>query len=318
MTVILTLTPNPAIDISTSVEQIAPSRKMRCSAGRRDPGGGGINVARIAHRLGADVTAVYPAGGYEGRILEDLVGKEGVHSIVIPVRHETREDFTVFDETSHEEYRFVLPGPHLSDEEWMTCLRVLAAVEHKPDLVCASGSLPPGAPHDFYARVAQIVESWGVKLALDTSGPALKAALQQRVYLIKPNLAELCELAGAALDDERSLLDACRSLIGQRRAEVVALTMGAEGALLVTAHAAWRAQPLAIERVSTVGAGDSFLGAMVWALASKMKLEDAFRYGSAAGAAALLAHGTELCSAGAIHRLLPKVVVEQIAEQEIA
>lgn len=315
MTLILTLTPNPAIDVSTSVAHIEPTRKLRCGPGRRDPGGGGVNVARVAHRLGAETVAIYPAGGLSGRLLESLVAAEGLRSIVIPVRGDTREDFTVLDEASREEYRFVLPGPHLSGVEWMQCLKALAAIEVKPDFVCASGSLPPGAPDDFYARVAEIVAGMGVKFALDASGPALKAALRERPHLIKPNLAELRELAGAGLDDERSLLQACRSLVYAGHAEIVALTLGADGALLVTAEEAWRAQPLAIQRSSTVGAGDSFLGAMVWALATKLPLEEAFRHAAAAGAAALLAHGTELCRASDVRRLAPQVIVERIAER---
>lgn len=314
MAVILTLTPNPAIDVATSVERLEPARKLRCSPERRDPGGGGINVARVAHRLGAETFAIYPSGGIVGQLLERLIHGEGVRSVIVSVHGETREDFTVLDETTHQEYRFVLPGPHLSDVEWMKCLKALAAIEVRPDFVCASGGLPPGAPDNFYARVAEIVASWGVRFALDTSGPALRAALHERIHLIKPNLRELADLTGAALDDETARLAACRALIAQGRTEIVALTLGEEGAMLVTATEAWRAGALAIEPVSTVGAGDSFLGALIWALASKMSLEDAFRHGAAAGAAALLAHGTELARAADIRRLLPKVAVEKVAE----
>ena len=314
MAIVLTLTANPAVDISTSVVRVEPTRKLRCSAESRDPGGGGINVARVAHRLGARAVAIYPAGGLVGQRLELLVRGEGFESVVVPIQGETREDVTVLDETTHEEYRFVLPGPHLGDDEWMRCLKILASLDFKPDVVCASGSLPPGAPDDFYARVAQIVESRGARFALDTSGPALKAALRERVHLIKPNLAELRELVGGALDEDRALIAACRALIEGGRTEIVALTLGAQGALLVTADAAWRAQPLPIRPLSTVGAGDTFLGAMVWALASKLSLEEAFRYGAAAGAAALLAPGTDLCSAGNVRRFLPQVVIERIGE----
>lgn len=318
MALILTLTPNPAIDVSASVERLQPDRKLRCGPGSRDPGGGGVNVARVAHRLGAETLALFPSGGFVGQLLERLVQAEGVNTLAVPVQGETRENFTVLDETTCEQYRFVLPGPHLSGAEWMRCLKALASIERKPDFVCASGSLPPGAPHDFYARVAEIAESWGVKLALDTSGPALKAALRERIHLIKPNVAELRELVGAALDDEPSLIAACRNLITSGRTEVVALTRGADGALLVTAGEAWRAEPLSIAPVSTVGAGDSFLGAMVWALAAGQPLEAAFRQGAAAGAAALLVHGTELCRPGDVTRLLAQVTVQRIDEPAIA
>lgn len=314
MALIVTLTPNPAIDVSTSVGRVEPVRKLRCSAGSRDPGGGGINVARVASRLGATVTAIYPSGGFAGQQLERLVQREGVDSVAVPVRGETREDFTVLDEATHEEYRFVLPGPHLNDAEWMACLKALSAFERKPDFICASGSLPPGAPDDFYARVAEIAEMRGVRFALDTSGPGLKAALRERIHLIKPNLAELQELVGGTLDEEGARIAACRALIAGGRTEMVALTLGADGALLVTASEAWRAHPLPVRLASSVGAGDSFLGAMIWALSERHGLEEALRYAAAAGAAALLAHGTELSSTADVRRLLAEVVVEPVTD----
>ena len=312
MALILTLTPNPAIDVSTSVSRVEPVRKLRCGVPSRDPGGGGLNVARVASRLGATVVAIYPSGGFTGQELETLVRREGVESLVVPVSGETREDFTVLDETTHEEFRFVLPGPHLKDSEWMACLKALSRFERRPDLICASGSLPPGAPEDFYARVAEIAEMRGVRFVLDTSGPALKAALRERIHLIKPNLVELRDLVGGAVDNEKARIDACRTLISEGRTEMVALTLGADGALLVTASEAWRAQPLPIRPLSTVGAGDSFLGAMVWALAGGQGLEAAFRHAAAAGAAALLAHGTELSRAADVRRLLQEVKVEPV------
>lgn len=313
MTFVAALTLNPAIDVSTSTDRVAPIRKIRCAPGRRDPGGGGINVARVARRLGADALAIYPAGGVTGHLLQKLVEREEVRSLVTPTTGETREDFTVLEAASGEQYRFVLPGPHLHGVEWMGCLKALADMPVKPDIVCASGSLPPGAPDDFYARVAEIVASWGVRLALDCDGPALRAALDERLFLIKPNLRELSELTGQTLEDDPARIRACRDLIATRRIEAVALTLGADGAMLVTRDRVWRAPGLPIEPVSTVGAGDSFLGAMVWGLASRLSLGEAFPYAVAAGSAALLADGTELCRAEDVRRLLPRVSVETVS-----
>ena len=310
MTTILTLTMNPAIDVCTSVDRVAPTRKLRCSAARRDPGGGGINVARVARRLGAEGIAVYPAGGFAGQLLAQLVSDEGVVSIIVPVREETREDFTALETATNDQYRFVLPGPRLSGAEWMACLKAFAELDHRPDFIVVSGSLPPGVPDDFFARIAEIARSWGVRMALDASGPAFKAALEQRPWLIKPNLRELRELTGEALDDEPSQIAACRGLVTQGKTDVVALTLGAQGALLVSAERAWRTRPLSIRPVSTVGAGDSFMGGMVWALGGGKPLEEAFRWAAAASSAALLAPGTELCRFQDVKRLLPQIVVE--------
>ncbi len=309
---IATLTLNPAIDVSTSTPRVEPERKLRCGPGRRDPGGGGINVARVVRRLGADSTAIYTIGGFVGRLLESLVNAEGVTSMAIPVRGETREDFTVYDEAADTQFRFVLPGPELEADEWTACLDAVRALGRWPDLFCASGSLPPGAPEDAYARIAAIVAGRGVRFALDASGPALKHALDAGVDLVKPNLREMRELTGLGLEDQASRLAACRQLIGRGAARMVALSLGSEGAMLVTADDAWQAAALDIHAVSTVGAGDSFLGAMVWALASGLPPSEAFRYGVAGGSATVLESGTALLAPEDVSRMLADVVIAAI------
>jgi 6-phosphofructokinase 2 len=304
---VVTLTANPAIDVCTAVGEIAPVRKLRCTHARRDAGGGGINVARVVRRLGGSVTAIYPAGGPTGRLLESLVGREDVRSLAIPIREETREDFTVLERKSGNQFRFVLPGSPLAAPEWQACLDALTTVRESLAFVIGSGSLPPGAPDDFYARATRIARAAGAKMVLDTSGKALAAALQDGVYLVKPNLRELQELTLAPLPDQAARIGACRGLIARGSAEVVVLTLGAGGALLVTRDAAHLARSPQIEPISTVGAGDSFVGGMVWRLASGGDILDAFRYGVAAGCAAVLNPGTELCHAGDVTKLYERI-----------
>ncbi len=311
MPAIATLTMNPAIDVSASVARLRPESKLRCKDERRDPGGGGVNMARVITRLGGEVTAVFPAGGFVGGLLSHLVQAEGVRSLVVPIRGDTREDFSVRDDVG-EQFRFVFSGPTLSRDELAACLQALAEMPRKPAFTCASGSLPPGAPDDFYASLARTVRAHDSRLVLDTSGPALRAALDEGVYLVKPNLRELRELTGEGLGDTASRLTACRALIGRAAAEVVALTLGPEGALLVTADQAWLAAGLPIKPLSTVGAGDSFLAALVLALSRDAGLNEALRQGVAAGSAALLADGTELALPEDVRRLAAEVVVEAI------
>jgi 6-phosphofructokinase 2 len=309
---IVTITINPAIDIFVNVGHVEPTRKMRCSAPKRDPGGGGINVARVAHRLGSNVAAIYPIGGAIGKLLHRLMDREGMDSVVTPSHVETRENFTAYEEDSGLQYRFVLPGSALHRAEWEACLDKLASLPEKPKFVVASGSVPPGVPDDFFARVVKHAKAMGAKTVIDTAGAGLAAALAEGVTLVKPNLVELTEFVGRALDNERDRIAACRKLVANGRAEAVALTLGEQGALLVTARRAWRAQPMAIEVLSAVGAGDSFLGGMVAALSAGKPLEDAFRTAVAAGSAAVMSPGTELCSEEAVNRLLPDVAISEI------
>lgn len=309
---IVTLTINPAIDVSTSVDRMTPVHKMRCAIAQHDPGGGGINVARVVHKLGGEVTAVYPVGGATGQFLRRIVETDGIDGSTFAVRDETRLSFTVLESETGDEYRFVMPGPPLSEPEWQQCMQELERLPDRPGTLVMSGSLPPGVPEDFYAKVARMAKDWGTKLVLDTSGPALSAALQEGMYLIKPNLREMRELTGQTLENENSWIAACRALVDAGHAEVVALTLGNQGALLVTDDIALRASALAITPVSTVGAGDSFLGAMVWALASGQGLPDAFRYGVAAGSAALNTPGTELCRREDVEHLYGQVIMHSI------
>jgi 6-phosphofructokinase 2 len=309
---VITFTPNPAIDVSTSVDKIVPTRKLRCAAAQRDPGGGGINVARVIARLGGDVTALYPIGGVTGRLLHRLVDEEGIGSVTVAVNEETREDFTVREETSGAQYRFVMPGPPFSEDEWQSCLEALAAIEGSKGIVVASGSLPPGVPDDFYARAARLAAGSEAKFVLDSSGAPLAAAMKEGVYIVKPSRGELSGLVGDTLLGEPQCVRAASRLIKAGMTEIVALTLGEQGALLVTRDGALRAPPLPVKVVSTVGAGDSFLGALVWSLARGDDINDAFRYSVAAGSAALLHPGTQLCRAADVHALYNEVVIEVV------
>lgn len=308
---VLTITLNPAVDVSTSVERIEPVHKLRCAPGRRDPGGGGVNVARVIARLGGDVAAVFPAGGPVGELLHRLVLDEGLAARAIPISGVTRESFTVLERATNNEYRFVLPGPALTPTEFNKCLSSVEQT-HGARYAVASGSLPPGAPVDGYARIATAVKAGGGRFVLDASGEALQCALTAGVYLVKPNAAELETLFGSPLKNDAAILAAARDLIGGGAAEIVAVSRGSRGAILVTADEALAAESVAVPVASSVGAGDSFLGALVWSLARGDVLETAFRYALAGGAAALLRPGTELCTQADVERLAPLVQIRRL------
>ena len=170
---IATLTVNPAVDVAAEAAEVRPVHKIRTFGDRYDPGGGGINVARVAHELGGDTTAVFAAGGVTGRFVEEMLSQAGVPTSCIPIRGPTRISLTVREQASGSEYRFVPQGPRLDSAECTTILRALDAIE--ADWLVASGSLTPGVPAEFYASVAQTAARRGIKFALDTSGPALRA-----------------------------------------------------------------------------------------------------------------------------------------------
>ncbi|MDF1578245.1 MAG: 1-phosphofructokinase family hexose kinase [Desulfurivibrionaceae bacterium] len=292
---IATLTMNPCLDISSSVPAVIPTDKLRCREVLREPGGGGINVARAIHQLGGKAIAFYPAGGGTGLIVTEMLTKEGVATRPLPSGHLTRESFAVLDESSGEQYRFVLPGPKLGKAEWQRCMAEVTA-KPGPDFLVVSGSLPPGVPAGFYAEIARQLQGSSTRLILDTSGKPFHQALKGGgIYLIKPNLRELEEYTGRTLDSEAKQEKVCNDLIDSGACEAVALSLGEEGALLIASGIRKRIAAIPVKVVSAVGAGDSFVAGMNIALWRGRGLEDAFLYGMAAATAALITPGTELC-----------------------
>ena len=306
---ILTLTMNPALDVCTSIDKVVPTHKLRCAGAITHPGGGGINVARVLHRLGSDCQALYLAGGPTGKALQRLLDREQVCQQVIEIAGETRESFSVHEISSGLDYRFVLPGPTVQGHEWQAGLAHFAGLDPAPRYLVVSGGLPPGAPDDLYARLARLARQRGSLLVLDTSGPPLAAALAEGVHLVKPSLRELRDLSGLSLATPTEWRRAARHIVESGQAQIVALSLGEDGALLVTADTVLSAQGVRVPVASTIGAGDSFVGGLVWALAQGRSLEQALRQGMAAGAAALLSSGTALCAAADVERLLDQVVV---------
>jgi 6-phosphofructokinase 2 len=303
MTDILTVTMSPAIDVSVLTERIAPVRKTRCRDVRRNPGGGGVNVARVITRLGGRCRALYPAGGSAGSLLTELLDREGVESLRIDIAETTRENFTVNETATGDQYRFVLPGTPLAPNEWRDCLDRIAALLTPSGFLVASGSLPEGPPEDFFAKLSALAADKGARMVLDTSGPPLRQALEAGgLDLVKPNLRELCEYVGRKLTHEAEWTAAIRGIVASGKAKTVVLTLAERGALMAEAEDVVRAPGLAVPVESAVGAGDSFLGAMVWRLTEGDHAKEAFRYGMAAGTAAIATPGTELCGKHDVER----------------
>jgi 6-phosphofructokinase 2 len=295
MSSIITVTLNPAIDKSTRVERVVAEDKLRCESPRREPGGGGLNVSRAIHRLGGASRALYTAGGHTGAFLQSLLDEEGIDHTPLEIEDGTRENMIVYETSTDRQFRFGMPGPTLTDAERETCLATIRDLNPTPDYLVASGSLPPSVPTDTYAAVADAADALGARAILDTSGAALRDAMATKWFLIKPNLRELEVLADTSLDTEPERIDAARSFIERDWCEVIVLSMGASGALLITADRAEHVRSPTVSIESRVGAGDSMVGGLTLALNRGHDLGTAVRFGVAAGAAAVTTPGTELC-----------------------
>ena len=271
MKTILSLTINPAIDASCSVETVFPDHKLRSGPVCHEPGGGGVNVSRAILNLGGDSTVFYVAGGPSGQMLGLLLDREGLKHEAILIEDWTRENFVVAERTSGQQYRFVTPGPDLRPEEWQSCLTKIGALDPMPDFVVASGSLPPGVPMDFYGQLAKIVSAKNGRFVLDSSGAALAEGLDSGgVYLVKPSLRELRALAQRELVQQKEQEEAAMEIVKNAQVQIVIVSMGAAGALLVTAAGCKRIPSPAVPVKSKVGAGDSMVAGIVLGLARDM------------------------------------------------
>lgn len=296
---ILTITLNPALDLATGVDRMRANRKLRCTGARLDPGGGGVNVSRVIHRFGGSSTAFVALGGPTGRLMRELMQAQKLDLAGFPIKGDTRQDITVDEHAHGRQYRLVLPGPRWSRQEVKAAVTALEGLIRDHDYIVASGSLPPGVPEDFYAKLARLARQLGKRLILDTSGAPLRRALKAGVFLVKPNHIEFADLVGGGRGgrgDWASMARLGAQLQQRGEAEAMIVTRGDKGALLVAPGEAWRLQAPKVKVASLVGAGDSLIGAAVLALARGETLLEAARLGVAAAAAAVETPGTELAT----------------------
>jgi len=299
---IVTLTLNPAIDMSSEAEVVRHTHKVRTFNEVMEPGGGGINVARVLKRLGSDVSAMFLGGGVTGKVLEELLGRAAIPHSMIPIADDTRLSHTVLERSTGDEYRFVPEGPEVSGGEEKSAFQSASA--QSCDYFVASGSLPRGIPDDFYVRLCKAVADRGERFVLDTSGAALKASLEAGgLFLVKPSRGELESYAGRTLSIDELLREA-EHLVSRGAAENVAITLGRDGAILATREGAELHSAIPVDACSAVGAGDSFLAGMVYGFSLGRRPQDALCVGLAAGAAAVLSCGSELCKPEDLKRLV--------------
>ena len=306
MDCVATLTMNPAIDSSCEAETVSPTHKIRTHGGRYDPGGGGLNVARVLHRFGAPTEAIYMSGGPTGALLDGLLDLAGLQRQAVAMHDQVRMSLAVYERSTGQEYRFVPEGPCLSVTEAEAAVDAVLA-SPCPWLV-ASGSLPRGVGADFFARLTAPLAQQGRKLVLDTSGEPLKAAFEVGgIYLAKPSQDEFETLTGSKFASQAAIGAAALELVRAGKACMIAVTMGEQGAVLAHAEGVVTHPGLKAVARSATGAGDSFLAGMVFGLLRGDPPEQAFRRGIAAGTAAVLSPGTGLCDPADVERILAQL-----------
>jgi len=291
---ILTITLNPSVDKSSSVENIIPEKKLRCNSPKYEAGGGGVNVSRALKRLGISSDTFLTSGGRTGRLLEDLLQAEQLNIFPLHIAAETRENFTVLDTSNNKQYRFGFPGELLTEEEQDEILSSVEVVNPFPDFVVISGSLPAETDPNVIKQIVNMCKSKGIKVVIDTSGEALKTAVEGGVFLLKPNIRELAVLVGKDKLEESDVDQATQLIISQGKAEIVVVSLGSQGAVLFSAGEKIRIEAPPVEVKSTVGAGDSMVAGMVSVLVKGGDYKEALSMGIACGSATTMTEGTGL------------------------
>lgn len=293
---LVTLTLNPALDVTTVTPEVVHSRKLRCQTPLYEAGGGGINVAKVAAVLGLDATAVYPYGGASGRRINALLETDAVRTRPVRAEGITRESLTVLDASDGREYRFVLPGPDLQPEELDRCLAELDAAAAGARAVVLSGSMPPGTRPGVVAEVARIARERGAELVLDTSGDALKE-VAGAVLLVKPSIGELCDWVGRDLASHAEIAAAAREIVDRGDSRTVVVSLGPDGAILVSADDAVHARSIDVPVQSAVAAGDHMVAGLLTGLLRDLPAAEVLALGIGTAAAALLTPGSRVCRA---------------------
>ena len=289
---IATVTINPSLDKSTHFKELVDEQKIRCEQPRYDAGGGGINVSKAIAELGGNSLCLFTSGGSAGEMLEELLQKKNMETKVIRTKSWTRENFIAFENKTKAQYRFGFPGNELSEAEQKSIIDTIKEI--KTNFLVLSGSLNDGLPTNFYHTIAEKAKVSGIKVIVDTSGDSLKKVIETGVYLIKPNIGELAKLMGVEYLEKNDVEKAAKTLIENKYSEIVVVSLGAEGAFLVTEDQTEFVNAPKIEKKSTVGAGDSMVGGMVWALSQNKTLKEVIQWGVACGTAATMNEGTQL------------------------
>lgn len=308
---IYTLTLNPAVDRELTVPAIKYDSVLRASQSRVDFGGKGFNVSRLLKGLGAESTAVGFLGGKAGEILQDGLGSLGISTEFVWVPGETRTNISIVTQFGGHYIKVNEKGPLVDAAKQQELLDKIAALARPGDWWVLAGSLPPGAADDFYARIVRVLNEHGSLTLLDTSGESLRLGCAEKPYLVKPNAEEARALTKLPVDTPAEIT-AVAAEIRRMGAQNVVISLGKAGALLQTAEGAWLTRSPKIKEKNPIGAGDSMVGGLVWALTRGLALKESLGWGVASGAATASLSGTEVGSQKLIEKLLAQVEYERL------
>jgi 6-phosphofructokinase 2 len=310
---IVTLTLNPALDMSTEVARLVPDEKLRCAEPVLDPGGGGLNVSRAVMALEGESLALVALGGLTGDRLAGLIRNAGVPFLALTAPGETRQSLTVTEAATGHQFRFMLPGPIWSEADQDRVFTLLRASARAGAFGVISGSQPPGVPLDFPARLARAMP--GLNVILDTSGPALAEAIAHPIAsleMLRMDGYEAGQIAGRSLVSRADSADFASDLVARGVARTVIVARGADGSVLANAKERLFCAAAKVKVVSTIGAGDSFVAGYILARAQGQDEAASLAMATAAASSAVTTPATDLCHLGDVAVFLAECAVSRV------
>ncbi len=308
---IATVTLNPSLDRTVTVEELIVDEANRLTSLRRDPGGKGINVSRVIHELGGETVSYGFIGGIDGETLKHLLQQQGVPFDFTQIKGEIRSNFIITDLTTCHQTRIDAPGPHIMRHELQKLVQKVKHISPKPDFLVFAGSVPPAVPAEIYRQLIETAKNNGIKTVLDSDNKWLKEGIKAKPNVIKPNVHEAEELLDQHLRSETAIVKALKLLVDSG-IEVAVISRGKEGLIAANGEKVVKAIPPQVEVRSTVGAGDSTIAGLVLKLNEGLGIDEACLWAVAAGTAATLTPGTELCRREDVERLLSKVKLKRL------
>jgi 1-phosphofructokinase family hexose kinase len=308
---ITVLSLSPAIDKIYVIDGFCAGELYRVNNCIQSAGGKGVNVARVSRMLEAEVAVLGFKAGNTGQWLEDNILRTGAKSYFIEVEGQSRTNNNIIDKVNNKETEILEEGPTISDYSWQLFLESFHQNIRKSKVLVCSGGLPKGLGTDTYAKLIDEANKLGIKTILDASGDVLNQGINAKPYLIKPNLRELSTYYKTNFTTETDILNACREIIN-KGVKVVVTSLGADGALLVSENAAYKAYPVNVNVINTIGSGDSMVAGISTGLVSGMRLEECFRLGVACASSNTEFIEIGLISNERVEQLRRDIIIEKI------
>lgn len=308
---IYTVTLNPAIDKTVEIPDFTTGKVNRVCSLRLDAGGKGINVTKCLMNLGVESIAAMICGGSSGKKLLTMLSHQHVQTLAVSVPGETRTNLKIIDPTGKTNTDINEAGPEIPHETLETLKHALEERIQPGDGIILSGSLPKGADVTTYQRWCEYFRSRGALVYLDADGEAMKAGIQAKPYMIKPNDEELARLLGKPMQSLEDLLQAGTALVENGIEEVV-ISLGSKGALFLNRDSIHLAKALMVPVRSTVGAGDSMVAAMAYSKAKNLPREQQIRLAVAMGAASVMCDGTQAPEKELVWELAKQVEIQEV------